>query len=89
MRTTINIDEHLLAEAKLRAARQHRTIGSVLEDALRALLDDETRSVRPAGDRYELPRFSYDNPGLAPGVDLYDKEQLADLQGSDYRKAGF
>lgn len=89
MRTTINIDEHLLAEAKLRAARQHRTIGSILEDALRALFDDESQAARPPGDRYELPRFSYANPGLAPSVDLYDKEQMADLQGSDYRKSGF
>ncbi len=88
MRTTVNIDKHLLAEAKLRAAREHRTIGSVLEDALRALLDD-ARSSEPAPDRYELPRLTYANPGLAPGVDLYDKEQMAERQGDNERPAGF
>lgn len=89
MRTTVNIDEQLLADAKLRAAREHRTIGSILEDALRALLDDKTRSTLAEGDRYELPLFRYANPGLAPGVDLYDKQQMADLAGDDERVGGF
>ncbi|UPK75958.1 type II toxin-antitoxin system VapB family antitoxin [Nocardioidaceae bacterium SCSIO 66511] len=81
MRTTVNIDEHLLAEAKLIAARSHRTIGSVLEDALRKLINEyETRQT---GERYELPQFTYDPPGLQPGVDLYDKEQLAELLGDN------
>ncbi|UYM03822.1 type II toxin-antitoxin system VapB family antitoxin [Solicola gregarius] len=83
MRTTVNIDEHLLAEAKLIAARSHRTIGSVLEDALRRLIDEyETRQT---GERYELPHFEYDPPGLRPGVDLYDKDQMAELLGDDER----
>lgn len=73
----MNIDQHLLAEAKLIAARNHRTIGSVLEDALRKLLDDQ--SAPPTEAPYELPRFSYDPPGLRPGVDLYDKEQTEAL----------
>lgn len=81
MRTTVNIDERLLAEAKLIAARTHRTIGSVLEDALRKLIDEQ--STRPSGERYELPRFDYDPPGLRPGVDLENKEQMADLLGND------
>lgn len=83
MRTTVNIDEHLLAEAKLVAARTHRTIGSVLEDALRKLLDEH--SARGRGERYELPLFTYDPPGTHPGVDLYDKEQMADLLGDSER----
>lgn len=79
MRTTVNIDDHLLAEAKLIAARQHRTIGSVLEDALRKLLDEQ----EPVGsrERYELPKLTYGNPGLKPGVDLNDKDQMAELLG--------
>lgn len=83
MRTTVNIDEHLLAEAKLIAARTHRTIGSVMEDALRKLLDEH--SARQSAERYELPRFTYDPPGVRPGVDLYDKDQMADLLADDER----
>lgn len=76
MRTTVNIDEHLLAEAKLIAARTHRTIGSVLEDALRKLLSDNT-SPSPNNEPYTLPDFS--RGGLQPGVDLYDKDQIEAL----------
>ena len=77
MRTTVNIDEHLLGEAKLIAARTHRTIGSVLEDGLRRLLSDDAAS-RPTDEPYKLPDFSTGG-GLRPGVDLYDKDQIEEL----------
>ncbi len=38
MRTTVTIDDTLLAAVKIEAARFHRTIGSVIEEALRAQL---------------------------------------------------
>ena len=82
MRTTVNIDDRLLAEAKLIAARQHRTIGSVLEDALRQLIDAEAAA--PAGRAtFRLHTFVPERTGLLPGVDLEDKELMADLLGSD------
>jgi Ribbon-helix-helix protein, copG family len=34
-RTTFRLDEELLAEAKAQAARQHRSLNSVMEEALR------------------------------------------------------
>jgi predicted transcriptional regulator len=37
-RTTFRLDEDLLAEAKALAARQHRSLNSVMEDALRRML---------------------------------------------------
>jgi hypothetical protein len=73
----VNIDDELLAEAKLLAARTHRTIGSVLEDALRRLLVNDEETQRPR-ERYDLPAFHYSG-GLRPGVDLYDKELMADV----------
>lgn len=82
MRTTVNIDEHLLAEAKLIAARQHRTIGSVLEDALRRLIEADEQRSQPT-ERFTLPKYNYGNRGLRPGVDLYDKEQMAELLGDN------
>ncbi|MGI8645122.1 MAG: type II toxin-antitoxin system VapB family antitoxin [Nocardioides sp.] len=82
MRTTVNIDDHLLAEAKLIAARSHRTIGSVLEDALRTFIEDRDTTSRPR-EPYRLPRYNMGNAGLRPGVDLYDKEQMAELLGDN------
>jgi hypothetical protein len=38
MRTTLNVDETLLREAKSLAARSGRSVGAVVEDALRVLL---------------------------------------------------
>jgi hypothetical protein len=81
MRTTVNIDERLLAEAKLIAARQHRTIGSVLEDALRVLIDKE--SAPATRQDFVLHTFTPARVGVLPGVDLEDKELMADLLESD------
>jgi len=80
MRTTVNIDDELLASAKVLAARTHRTIGSVLEEALRKMLDETAE--HPAA--VTLPDFSYVG-GLRPGVDLYDKESMAQLLGESSR----
>jgi Arc/MetJ family transcription regulator len=82
MRTTVNIDDRLLAEAKLIAARQHRTIGSVLEEALRKLVEEEaTESISRAD--YVLHTFTPEKAGLLPGVDLEDKELMAELLGDN------
>ena len=80
MRTTLTIDDHLLSEAKAVAARTHRTIGSVFEDALRQMLAraDDPRSTTRA---VSLP--SDGGSGLQPGVDLENKEQIADLLGDN------
>jgi len=76
MRTTINIDEHLLAEVKQIAAREHRTIGSVLEDALRRMLGGDT-TLAPVAEFF-LP--THGAGGLRPGVDLEDRDAMAELQ---------
>jgi hypothetical protein len=76
VRTTVTIDDELLAQAKLIAARTNRTIGSVLEDALRKLIVEQQD---PRRDPYELPDFEFARDGLRPGVDLLDKELMAEL----------
>ena len=80
MRTTLTIDDHLLSEAKAVAARTHRTIGSVFEDALRQMLAraDDPRS--PTG-AVSLP--SDGGSGLQLGVDLENKDQIAQLVGDE------
>lgn len=79
MRTTVNIDENLLAEAKAVAARTRRTLGDVVDDALRAVLVDRAAPRQRA--RVVLPTDG--GSGLQPGVDLEDKEAMAELLGDN------
>ena len=69
MRTTININDALLAEAKQVAARTGRSLTEVVEDALRESLHRRHRTARRA---VELPVFGEE--GLQPGVDLDDAD---------------
>lgn len=75
MRTTIRLDDDLLAAAKERAARTGRTLTALFEDALRAFL---ARGPAPRDEEaLRLPTF--DGGGLQPGVDLDDGASLLDL----------
>jgi hypothetical protein len=74
MRTTITIDDALLAEVKQVAARTGRTLTAVVEDALRESLSRRRRHGR---EPVELSVFG--EGGLQPGVDLDDGASLLDL----------
>ncbi|HEY5276082.1 MAG TPA: type II toxin-antitoxin system VapB family antitoxin [Coriobacteriia bacterium] len=75
MRTTIRIDDRLLAEAKARAAESGRTVAAVIDDALREAFTRRATADSPA--RRTLPVFRASR--LAPGVDLDDGVALLDL----------
>jgi Arc/MetJ family transcription regulator len=80
MRTTIRIDDQLLAEAKAQAAQSGRTLNDIVEDALRESLARRSRSTREGP--VELPTFS--GSRLQPGVDLDDSSALVELmEGTD------
>lgn len=74
MRTTIRLDERLLAEAKKRAAETGRTLTALLEDALR-----ETLARRPARGKKSIRLKTAKGDGLRPGADLDDTAALLDL----------
>jgi hypothetical protein len=74
MRTTIRLDEDLLAQAKRHALETGRTLTAVIEDALRESLARRREHGRRAPVR--LPTFS--GGGLLPGVDLDDAVALRD-----------
>ena len=78
MRTTINIDDELLAQAKQVAARTGRSLTAVVEDALRESLHRRHLSVRRA---VELPTFG--EGGVQPRVDLDDSAALLELMEHD------
>lgn len=84
MRTTVNIDDELLRGARARALTSRRSLGDVVNDALRLLLDRTEVPVEPI----DLPTFG--GSGLQPGVDLEDKDGLARIldEDRDSRAAG-
>jgi plasmid stability protein len=65
-RTTITIDDDLLVELKVRAARTGRTLSAVVAESLERSLRPETA---PAADRAELPVWRH-GTGLMPGVEI-------------------
>jgi Bacterial antitoxin of type II TA system, VapB len=75
MRTTVTIDDDLLRQARARALATASTLGGVVEDALRLLLAQHHAAI--SAEPVELP--VYGASGLRPGVDLEDKDALADL----------
>lgn len=74
MRTTLRLDDHLVAEAKRIAAATGKSLGDVVDDALRTAF--ALRRGRRTAARPKLPRFR--GKGLLPGVDLDDSAALLD-----------
>ena len=68
MKTTLNIDDTVMAELKREAARQGRTMSELVETALRLLL----RSRPKRGALPELPAFH----GGGELVDIADRDAL-------------
>lgn len=73
MRTTVNLPEDLLRDAKLAATRSGRSLSDVVADGVRLLLSRQEHLSVPG--RPALPVFG--GNGLRPGVDLEDKDGLA------------
>lgn len=78
MRTTIRIDEHLLAEAKKYAAESGRTLTSVVSDALREALSRRSVSAKQRRVRLRTVKGN----GVQPGVNLDDAAALLNLMES-------
>ncbi|MGH3374371.1 MAG: hypothetical protein ACRDP6_06505 [Actinoallomurus sp.] len=71
----MRIDDELLADAKALAAREHRSLNSVIEDALRELLHrTETRDPEPL----VFPTYGGSGPAQ-PDLDLSDPRVLKEL----------
>jgi predicted transcriptional regulator len=72
MRTTINIDDHLLQEAKEVALRTHRSLSEIVEEGMRIFL--QKRKSKKTTKKVSLVTFG--EGGLQPGVDLDDSAAL-------------
>jgi Arc/MetJ family transcription regulator len=75
MRTTVSIDDALLAEAKRLALERHCSLGEVLTEALRQLVIARKSSRKASSTRLT----TFKGKGIQPGVDLDSNASLADL----------
>lgn len=84
MRTTINLPDPLLVQARRRAAETGRTLTAFIADAVR-----ETLGRRGDGRGQPPVRLTtFRGSGLQPGVDLDDSAALEDLMSGTNAAAG-
>jgi hypothetical protein len=79
-RTTVRLPQELLARAKRKAAGEGRTLTSLIEDGLRAVVDERSK---PAKRKRVMLPVSKATGGLLPGVDLTrfsDYQEMEDLE---------
>ena len=65
MRTTVHLPDDLLKRAKQMAAKENRTLTSIIEEGLRTVVDAKPKKPRPR----RPVRVSKATGGLLPGVD--------------------
>jgi hypothetical protein len=75
MRTTIRLDDNLLAEVKMLAARSGKTLTSIIEDALRETLSRQ----KQVGERKPVRLTTVSGQGPQPGIDLDDTASLLSI----------
>lgn len=79
MRTTLNIDDGLLAEVKVIAAKRHRPIGEVVDEALRGYLAEREETDPTAFDWSSIAIPVPGDRGLQPGVNWRSNSAMLDL----------
>jgi len=78
MRTTVDIPDHILIEAKKLAATRKTSLASVVADSLRKYLADCRREEEEGPkEHYEIPLVESGPP--VEGVDLNDTSMLWEL----------
>ena len=78
MRTTVRIKDDLLQRAKKRAAKEGRTLTSLIEESLAVIL---TKPKADRRKRVDLP-VSRASGGVLPGVDLNRSVDLEEVMNT-------
>lgn len=90
MRTTLDLDEALLNEARALAARRHTTLEAIVEDALQRALLSAPEPENPDPDRFEFGPMGFlvlkRDAGETLTLEQIEKIQR-DLDEEDLRKA--
>jgi hypothetical protein len=81
MRTTVRLPEDLLKRAKRKAAAEDRTLTSLIEEGLRAVVDERGK---PAKRRRVVLPVSKATGGLLPGVDLTRLSDYQEMEDREY-----
>ena len=71
MKTTLNLDDALIREAKRRAAEEGTTLTALIERALRTLL----QPARPGGKRFRLKLLTKRGRPI-PGINWDDRDSI-------------
>ncbi|MGI8785876.1 MAG: ribbon-helix-helix protein, CopG family [Acidobacteriota bacterium] len=79
MRTTIRLDDHLLAKVKKLAAETGRTLTAVIEDSLRQVIGRRQKRRKQVPVRLR----TVTGRGLRAGVDLDDSAAVLDVMEGD------
>jgi hypothetical protein len=79
-RTTFRLDEELLAEAKAQAARQHRSLNSVMEEALRRWL----AVAQELATRPPVELTTSGTPGGGPHLTSDDIKEILEQQDIEH-----
>ena len=75
MRTTIRLNDQLLAEVKQLAAQTGQTLTAIIEEALRQMLARQQQMAQ----RSPIELITVSGNGPQPGVDLDDSAMLLEL----------
>ena len=79
-RTTVRLPEDLLSRARRKAAAEHRTLTSLIEDVLRRIVSE---GPNPRKSKRVLPRVSRASGGPMPGIELIDFSALQEMDDLD------
>ena len=74
MKTTVELPDSLLREAKRAASRERTTVRALIEQGLRTVLSD-----RKHGAAFTLRKASFRGDGLVAGRSLRDWDAVRDL----------
>ncbi len=80
-RTTVRLPKELLTRAKRKAAAEHRTLTSLIEEGLRLVVFEKPRN--PKAKRI-LPRVSTETGGTLPGIDISNSAALQEMEDLEY-----
>ncbi len=80
-RTTIRLPQDLLDRAKRKAAAEGRTLTSLIEEGLRRVVGENSKSAKA---KRVLPRISTATGGLMPGIDISDSAALQEMDDLEY-----
>jgi Bacterial antitoxin of type II TA system, VapB len=74
VKTTLDIPDPLLREARKIALREHTTLRALVEQGLRKIIA-ERKAIRP----FRLRRVTFKGQGLVPELDWNDWDKIRDL----------